>query len=188
MPGGQRRLLTGALFGALLGAFLLGSYLLEWLAAAGPWRVLRRLDLIAGLTVGAGLAAGVWTNVMNTWITRPDGLTQSAIAFGLDRPWPGDAGYGLASGASLSFRDVEGTPVAYLVERLARNLFGADPAVGREVVLSHGRIRATVGGVLEPRPEGLPDRLGDRDASRLSSLETDTARQQVLLAALEMPA
>ncbi len=273
--------LAGAVLGALVGALLLGNYLLERLAAGALWPLLKRLAWIAGLAVGAGCLAGVWTafwatdappvqglrqasvvssrrtidfrlplavlavslgagvlvcllvssrssvaalsgylrsvgervilveqdifaaqgplrredflgpanaatlreglpdwmvvsvSVMSTVVTRPDGVTQPVTAFGVDQPWPEEASYMLAGERSLDFQDVAGKPVVYVGSQLARRLFGTDSAVvGQELALGGGQARAVVGGVLAPRPEGVPDRLGDRDESLFVGIET----------------
>lgn len=272
--------LAGAILGALVGALLLGNYLLERMAAGALWPLLKRLAWIAGLAVGAGCLAGVWTafwatdappvqglrqasvvpsrraidfrlplavlavslgtavlvcllvssrssvaalsgylrsvgervilveqdifaaqgplrredflgpanattlreglpewmvvsvSVASTTAIRPDGVSQPVTAFGVDQPWPEEAGFRLDDGRLPDFVDIGDKPVVYMGSQLAKRLFGTDPAVGQELVLGDGRARVAVGGVLAPRPEGVPDRLGDRDESLFVPVET----------------
>jgi len=109
--------------------------------------------------------------VTSSTAERSDGATFPATAFGVDRPWPGEAGYRLSDGRELSFDDGPDGPPVYLGCRLAERLFGDQDPVGERLVLGGGRLQAVVAGVLQPRPEGVPDRLGDRDESLFVSTQ-----------------
>ncbi len=140
--------------------------------AEGPLRMedLLNSDHAAVLREGLPGWTVVTVSVTSTRVTRPDGTLQAVTAYGVDRPWPEEAGYRLAGGGEMTFVEDRGRPVVYLGCRLAETLFGEEPAVGRELTLPGG-VTAVVGGVLEPRPRGVPDRLGDRDECLFAARE-----------------
>lgn len=114
----------------------------------------------------------VSVTVASTMLTRPDGATQPVTAYGLDDFQPAEAGLGLAEvWAGQDPSDAQGQPVVYLGSRLAEVLFGDDVPLGRELAMGGNRLPVVVGGVLDPRPAGVPDRLGDRDHSLFVSRE-----------------